>query len=100
MNHCCTELSEIKPLLEYYSTLKFQNSFLDYGMIILSQYNDKKLYESISTLDNLKENLINNPDNKVLKMKFQLKLNQLKSIISTRKRLELLHQDIKKLKHR
>jgi hypothetical protein len=100
MNHSTSELSEMKPLLEYYSTLKFLNSFLDYGIIILSQYNDKKLHESISTLDDLKENLINNPDNNVLKIKFQLKLNQLKSIISTRKRLELLNYEIKKLKHR
>lgn len=100
MNYCRSQLSEIKPSLECCISLKLKNSFLDYGIIILSQYNDKKLYESISTLDNLKENLINNPDNKVLKMKFQLKLNQLKSIISTRKRLELLHHDIKKLKHR
>jgi hypothetical protein len=100
MNDCRFELSEIKPLLEYDSILKFQNSFLDYGIIILSQNNDKKLHESIATLDDLKESLINNPDNKVLKMKFQLILSQLKSIISTRKHLELLHHDIKKLKRR
>lgn len=98
MNNFKPEESNINSLLTYYSTLKFQNSFLDYGIIILSEYSDKKLYESITTLDELKDNLIRQPENNVLKMKFQIKLNQLKSIICTKKRLELLNSDIKKLK--
>jgi hypothetical protein len=100
MNHPNCELSEIESLLRNYSALKFQNSFLDYGMLILSDYNDKQLQKSIITLDKLKEGLLKNPENRVLKIKFQLKINQLKSIISTRKRLDLLNNDLKKLKHR
>jgi hypothetical protein len=100
MNHYGSELSEMEPLLNYYDTLKFQNLFLDYGLVLLSEHNDKKLQETIFILDNIKEHLLNNPDSKVLKIKFQLKLSQLKSIISNRKRLELLYNDIKKLKHR
>ena len=100
MNHPNCELSEIESLLRNDSALKFQNSFLDYGMIILSDYNDKQLQKSIITLDKLKEVLLKNPENRVLKIKFQLKRNQLKSIISTRKRLDLLNNDLKKLKHR
>ena len=100
MNHPNCELSEIESLLRNYSALKFQNSFLDYGMLILSDYNDKQLQKSIITLDKLKECLLKNPENRVLKIKFQLKINQLKSIISTRKRLDLLNNDLKKLKHR
>lgn len=100
MNHPNCELSEIESLLRNYNPLKFQNSFLDYGMLILSDYNDKQLQKSIITLDKLKEGLLKNPENRVLKIKFQLKINQLKSIISTRKRLDLLNNDLKKLKHR
>ena len=100
MNHCSSEFSETESLLKYYSTLKFQNSFLDYGIIVVGEYNDKKLHETILTLDNLKEGLLKNPDNRVIKIKFQLKLSQLKSIISIRKRLEVLNNDLKKIKHR
>lgn len=100
MNHCGSELSETESLLRYYCTLKFQNSYLDNGIIILSEHNDKKLHESILALDNLKEHLLKNPENRMLKIKFQLKLSQLKSIISTRKHLEVLNYDIKKLKNR
>lgn len=91
---------EIESLLQYYSTLRFQNTFLDYGISIVSNYSNQKLHENILTLDALKEDLLQNPENKVLKLKFQIKLSQLKSVVLTQKRIEMLANDIKKLKLR
>lgn len=100
MNNYSLKNSDIDSLLKYYSTLRFQNTFLDYGICILSDYNQQKLHESIVTLDELKEDLSRNPENKILKIKFNLKLSQLKSVILTQKRIEVLTNDIKKLKSR
>ena len=95
-----TKNSEINLLFEYYSTFRFQNTFLDYGITIISHYNNNKLHDNIITLDALKEDLLQNPENKVLKLKFQIRLNQLRSVVLTQKRLLNLKMDIKKLTSR
>lgn len=100
MENTSTKNSEINLLLNYYSTLTFQNTFLDYGITIISNYNNNKLQDNIVTLEALKEDLLENPENKILKVKFQIRLNQLRSVVLTQKRLQNLKMDIKKLTSR
>lgn len=100
MENHCSENSKTTVLHDYDYQLQCQNSFLDFGLSILSSYNEQKFHHSILILDALKEKLLENPENRFLKLKFQLKLDQLKSIISTKKRIDLLNLEIKNLKYR
>ncbi len=100
MENHCPENPKTTTLRDHGTQLKYQNSFLDFGLTMLSCYNQQKLHHSILMLDELKQKLIKNPENRILKLKYQLKLNQLKSIISTKKRIDLLNLEIKNLKSR
>lgn len=100
MNNCGSNNTNIQSKFSTYINLKHQESFLNYGVIIVSCYNDRKLHNCIKMLDEIKENLLKNPENRILKLKFQVKLKHLKSIIYTQKRLEMLNVDIKNLNTR
>lgn len=82
------------------SDLETQNAFLNFGISLVKQYNCSKLQNSIVILDQIKESLLENPENKVLKLKFQLKMNQLKSLLSSKTKIDALQQEIKKINGR